>query len=536
MIKRRLVTMIESVVFGTCALAWGQNGLPPFACRADSFETPKQEHTVLEEGQSAGGTQENHKAASPQRTDDKDLKNAGPKEMQYVATAESLRKHPLPEWYADAKLGIFIHWGLYSVPGWAVPTPQGAGLSEEEYLKNNPYAEWYLNTLRLEGSPTQKYHKQNYGPNYDYYNFADTFNREIQRWNPDAWARVFELTGAKYVVLTTKHHDGFTLWPSEIPNPTLPANRQHASRDLVGELKAAVENRGMRMGVYYSGGYDWTFEPGPIRNWKQAKSVEPQSEEYGRYVDAQRRELIQKYKPAVLWNDIDYPKSGHPLEIIAEYYNTVPDGVVDDRFGLGFADFKSPEYETLTDISDKKWEECRGLGRSFGYNRVEGEKETIKKDELIYLFVDVVSKNGNLLLDIGPQADGTIPGVQFERLLALGKWMDINKEAIYGTHPWTRAEGETKDGLQVRFTQKGEAVYAVLLGEPKAQTVVINGITAKEGAKLTLLGAGGVLEWKPQKNDLELQLPAAGLPGQYAYTVKMVGMEDSEGKKDDEEK
>jgi len=150
--------------------------------------------------------------------------------------------------------------------------------------------------------------------------------------------------------------------------------------------------------------------------------------------------------------------------------------------------------------------------------------------------VDVVSKNGNLLLDIGPQADGTIPGVQFERLLALGKWMDINKEAIYGTHPWTRAEGETKDGLQVRFTQKGEAVYAVLLGEPKAQTVVINGITAKEGAKLTLLGAGGVLEWKPQKNDLELQLPAAGLPGQYAYTVKMVGVEDSEGKKDDEEK
>ena len=550
MIKAKLATVVECVVFGMGVLVWGEVGLPPFACRADCFETkrealethgqrneaPKQEHTLVEERQSAGSTQVSQKAAAAQRTDDKDLKNAGAKETKYVATAESLRKHPLPEWYADAKLGIFIHWGLYSVPGWAVPTPQGAGLSEEEYLKNNPYAEWYLNTLRLEGSPTQKYHKQNYGPNYDYYNFADTFNREIQRWNPDAWARVFELAGAKYVVLTTKHHDGFTLWPSEIPNPILPANRQHASRDLVGELKAAVENRGMRMGVYYSGGYDWTFEPGPIRNWKQAKSVEPQSEEYGRYVDAQMRELIQKYKPAVLWNDIDYPKSGHPLEIIAEYYNTVPDGVVDDRFGLGFADFKSPEYETLTDISDKKWEECRGLGRSFGYNRVEGEKETIKKDELIYLFVDVVSKNGNLLLDIGPEADGTIPGVQFERLLALGKWMDINKEAIYGTRPWTRAEGETKDGLQVRFTQKGDAVYAVLLAEPKAQTVVINGITAKEGAKLTLLGAGGVLEWKQQKNDLALQLPAAGLPGQYAYTVKMVGVEDSEGKKDDEEK
>jgi len=479
--------------------------------------------------------QENAAPAS-KKTEDKSAPSAGPTELKYVATLESLRKHPLPEWYADAKLGIFIHWGLYSVPGWAVPTPPGAGLSEEEYLKNNPYAEWYLNTLRLDGSPTQKYHKQNYGPNYDYYNFADTFNKEIQRWNPEAWAKVFELTGAKYVVLTTKHHEGFTLWPSETPNPTLPANRQHASRDLVGELKAAVEKHGIRMGVYYSGGYDWTFEPGPIRNWKQAKSVEPQSEEYGKYVDAQMRELIRKYKPAVLWNDIDYPKSGRPLEIIAEYYNTVPDGVVDDRFGLGFADFKSPEYETLTDISEKKWEECRGLGRAFGCRRGEGGKETIKKDELIYLFVDIVSKNGNLLLDIGPQADGTIPGVQFERLLSLGKWMDINKEAIYGTRPWTRAEGETKDGLPVRFTQKGDAVYGVLMGDPKGPAVTIKGIKAKDGAKLTLLGAGGSLEWKQEKDDLEVQLPSAGLPGQYAYTVKMVGVEDLEGKQDEEEK
>ena len=525
-----------AVLFGITSQVWDASGWRLFVRQGEA-----------QNQQNASGTQESHKATGAQeakqkepaataRADERSGRNSGTTETKYVATVESLRKHPLPEWYADAKLGIFIHWGLYSVPGWAVPTPSNAGLSEEEYLKNNPYAEWYLNTLRLEGSPTQKYHKQNYGPNYDYYNFADTFNKEIQRWNPDAWARVFELTGAKYVVLTTKHHEGFTLWPSEVPNPTLPANRQHASRDLVGELKTAVESHGMRMGVYYSGGYDWTFEPGPIRNWKQAKSVEPQSEEYGKYVDAQMRELIQKYKPAVLWNDINYPKSGHPLEIIAEYYNTVPDGAVDDRFGLGFADFKSPEYETLTDISEKKWEECRGLGRSFGYNRVEGEKETIKKDELIYLFVDIVSKNGNLLLDIGPQADGTIPGVQFERLLALGKWMDINKEAIYATRPWTRAEGETKDELPVRFTQTGGAVYAVLLGEPKGQTVVIKGITAKEGAKLTLLGAGGILDWKQQKDDLEVQLPAAGLPGQYAYAVKMVGVEDAEGKKDQEEK
>ena len=176
------------------------------------------------------------------------------------------------------------------------------------------------------------------------------------------------------------------------------------------------------------------------------------------------RELIERYHPALLWNDIDYPKSGHPLEIMAEYYNTVPDGVIDDRFGVKHSDFKSPEYQTLDHISPTKWEECRGLGRSFGYNRAEGEAETIAPDELIHLLVDIVSKNGNLLLDVGPEADGTIPPVQMSRLQALGAWLQQNGEAIYGTKPWKRAVGETAEGIPVRFTQKDSAVYATLLG------------------------------------------------------------------------
>jgi alpha-L-fucosidase len=443
----------------------------------------------------------------------------------YNARIESLNTHPLPQWFADAKLGIFVHWGLYSVPGWAVLTPELElqKLPPDEYLKRNPYAEWYLNTLRLDGSPTQAYHQEHYGANYDYYNFADTFNKEIQKWNPKEMAAAFQMAGARYVVLTTKHHEGFTLWPSDIPNPTLPKDRQHATRDLVGELTAAVRAQGMKMGLYYSGGYDWTFIPGPIRDWKQAKSVQPQSEAYGKYADAQWRELIQKYQPAILWNDIDYPKSGHPLEIMAEYYNAMPDGVVDDRFGVKHADFVSPEYETLSKISEKKWEECRGLGRSFGYNRAEGEKETIAKDALIYLLIDIVSKNGNLLLDVGPEADGTIPAVQLDRLKALGEWMQINGQGIYGTHPWRRAEGETTDGLKVRFTQKDGALYAFLLGEPKARTVTLRGITAKTSATMSLLG-GAALKWTQKGEDLEIALPE-GLPGMYAYAVKMVGVE-----------
>jgi alpha-L-fucosidase len=446
---------------------------------------------------------------------------AKPGDIKYEATLASLNKHPLPQWYADAKLGIFIHWGLYSVPGWAVLTPADEKLSQEEHLKLNPYAEWYYNTMRLEGSPTQVYHKQHYGADYNYYNFADAFDKEIQKWNPQEMASAFKMAGARYVVLTSKHHEGFTLWPSETPNPTLPKDRQHASRDLVGDLTAAVRGQGLKMGLYYSGGYDWTFVPGPIVNWEQAKSVQPQTEAYGKYADAHLRELIRKYQPAILWNDIDYPKTGHPLEIMAEYYNAIPTGLVDDRFGVDHSDFVSPEYETLSRISEKKWEECRGLGRSFGYNRAEGEKETIAKDELIYLLVDIVSKNGNLLLDVGPEADGTIPPIQMDRLKALGAWLAQNGEGIYGTRPWTRAEGTTAEGLRVRFTQTEGALYAFLLGQPKTNSITLKNLSFKPNATLTILGAKGALPWKQQASDIVVTLPPT-LPGNYAYAIKVL--------------
>jgi alpha-L-fucosidase len=440
----------------------------------------------------------------------------------YEASLESLNKHPLPQWYGDAKLGIFIHWGLYSVPGWAPLIHPEHDFTSPDYITHNPYAEWYLNSMRLDGAPTQAYHREHYGADYDYYNFAPVFDREIQKWNPDVWAKIFHDAGAKYVVLTTKHHDGFTLWPSSTPNPKLPADRQHASRDIVGELTTAVRDQGLRMGLYYSGGYDWTFVPGPIRIPADYEAVKPQSEAYGKYADAHVRELIQRYHPAVLWNDIDYPKSGHPLEIMAEYYNAVPDGVIDDRFGVKHSDFTSPEYQTLDKISLTKWEECRGLGRSFGYNRAEGEAETIAPADLIHLLVDIVSKNGNLLLDVGPEADGTIPDVQMDRLRVLGAWLQRNGEAIYGTHPWKRAVGETADGISVRFTEKGSTVYATLLSQPKTTTVTLKSLSPKAGSRINLLGESGSLVWSQQGDDITVKLPST-LPGRYAYVLKITG-------------
>ena len=441
---------------------------------------------------------------------------------KYEPTIESLDQHPLPQWYDDAKLGIFIHWGLYSVPGWAPLQHPEHDFSSQDYIKFNPYAEWYLNTMRLEGSPTQKYHREHYGTEYDYYNFAPIFDKEIQKWNPETWAKVFRAAGANYVVLTTKHHDGFTLWPSATKNPMLPADRQHASRDIVGELTTAVRKEGMRMGLYYSGGYDWTFVPGPIRVAADYDRVKPQSEAYGKYADAQVRELIERYKPAVLWNDIDYPKSGHALEIMAEYYNAIPDGVIDNRFGVKHSDFGTPEYEKVDQINPKKWEECRGLGRSFGFNRAEGEAETISASDLIHLLVDIVSKNGNLLLDVGPEADGTIPAVQMERLVALGDWMRVNGEAIYGTHPWKRAEGTTAEGAAVRFTRKGSTLYVILLGDVKGGSVTVKEVSAAPGSKIYLLGDGKTLAWSQDGADVKIELPHS-LAGQYAYALRIDG-------------
>lgn len=354
------------------------------------------------------------------------------------------------------------------------------------------------------------------------YNFAPIFNREIQKWRPEEWAKIFRDSGAKYVVLTTKHHDGFTLWPSSIPNPSLPTDRQHAARDLVGELTKAVNQQGLRMGLYYSGGYDWTFVPRPIRIADDYEKVKPQSEAYGKYVDAQVREIVARYKPAVLWNDIDYPKSGHPLEIMAEYYNSVPDGVIDDRFGVKHSEFISPEYQTLDKINPKKREECRGLGRSFGYNRAEGEAETIAPDELIYLLVDIGGKNGNLLLDVGPEADGTIPAVQMERLQALGAWLQLNGEAIYGTRPWKRAVGETTDGVPVRFTQRNSATYAILLGPPREAAVTFKSLSVKPGAKIFVLGHTEPLAWSQVGSNLKLKLPAT-LASHYAHAFRIDG-------------
>ena len=487
--------------------------------------------------------------------------------MRYEPTWASVCQHPVPEWFHDAKLGIFIHWGLYSVPGWAVtghdPKQQLRDQGWAARFANNSYAEWYLNSLRISGSPTQKYHAETYGPDLHYDDFVPIFDAEAAKWNPDEWATLFQQGGARYVVLTTKHHDGFLLWPSANPNPH--KESYVAQRDIVGDLTRAVRGRGSRMGLYYSGGLDWSFEPKPIEDIVDLFSTVPQGADYMGYAVAHWRELIERYQPAVLWNDIGFPARADLAALFADYYNRLPDGVVNDRFlqlytgpGLGLVnwvlglapvralmseyarraflsdkpaavpsgkccDYTTPEYVSYSTIVEKKWETTRGIGHSFGYNRAETVEDYLPAEELIRSFVDIVSKNGNLLLNVGPTADGAIPELQRERLLALGKWLDVNGEAIFGTRPWVTASGVCKaegDPVPVRFTVKGDALYATLMGTPTGRRVGLANLRVEEGTTVRLLGHPGPLAWEREGGVLSVTLPET-LPTLIAHSLRI---------------
>ncbi len=430
----------------------------------------------------------------------------------------SLKRHQVPEWFNDAKFGIFVHWGLYSVPAWAPTSGELGKVPPDRWFYDNAYAEWYLNSLRLKDSPTQKYHARKYGAAFDYYNFAKDFESGIQNWKAETWAKLFKQVNAKYAVLTTKHHDGFTLWPSKIPNPKRPGSS--VKRDLVGELTQAVRGHGLKMGLYYSGGLDWTFESRPIAKFADLFSTAPQTEEYARYAEGHWRELIERYQPSVLWNDIGYPKLGRVEELFAHYYNTVPDGLVNDRYSVDWADFTTPEYAKYEKITEKKWESCRGLGFSFGYNRAEGPEQVIASDKLIELLVDIVSKNGNLLLNIGPKPDGSISDIQMDRLTALGEWLDVHGEGIFASRPWVRPASHSEQSGEIRFTKKADVVYAYLFKRPSAGQIRVPGVIGSTGMKVSLLGTGEDLKWQQQGVDLMVNAPAR-LPGKYAVALKM---------------
>ncbi len=363
---------------------------------------------------------------------------------------------PCPEWFATPQLGIFVHWGIFAVPAWA---PRGRAIHDihgEDFDRSavlTPYAEWYDNALRVKGSPTQERHTRVYG-NKPYTDFRAEFDEAAHAFDANAWADFFAASGARYVVFVTKHHDGYCLWPTDVPHPH--RKGWHTARDYVGELAEAVRARGMRFGVYYSGGLDWTFRDTPIANLGEMFACVPIEEDYRAYALAQSQELIDRYQPSVFWNDIAWPKGADVPELLDYLYARVPDAVTNDRWfaneaffsGLreadkraGFnammkarfesgaqiespapyADFRCVEFGLGIIPDTMKWEACRGLGLGFGYNQDEWPSDYLTGEQLIALYDSVTAQRGNLLINVGPMADGTIPELQSKPLRALGR-------------------------------------------------------------------------------------------------------------------
>ena len=337
-------------------------------------------------------------------------------------TWESLNQRGYPQWFQDAKLGIFIHWGLYSVPA---------------YASKEGYGEWFYRGLMQkvpERTRIMSYYADTTKPVFDQYKeLTQYWHAEL--WNPDDWAQMFKDAGAKYVVLVTKHHDGYCLWDSPF-QPEWNSVVSGPRRNIVEELTTAVRDKGLRMGFYYSLP-EWT---NPRHIWM----VDPDNEidDYvDNYMVPQFKELVERYKPELLFSDGDWNNTAEQLRstyLISWYYNTVgKDAIVNNRWGNGTKHgFLTPEYSAGIANTEVPWAECRGFGRSFGLNRNEDLDNYMTDKELIQHFVELVAHGGGMTLNVGPYADGTIPLIQQERLRALGKWLKINGEAIYGTRPY----------------------------------------------------------------------------------------------------
>jgi len=456
--------------------------------------------------------------------------------MAFEPTLTSLNTHAVPQWYEDAKFGIFIHWGLFSIPAFAARSGSISDAFRNNYdiaVAQTPYCEWYWNAIKVAESDSAKFHAEVY-KNAPYENFRAPFLNGLAQWRPDDWAALFAAAGARYVVLVTKHHDGFCLWPSAVGNP----HQQDwtSPRDIVGELAAAVRAQGMKFGVYYSGGIDWTFNREPLRTMADFMGSTPGGD-YPAYAEAQTRELIERYAPSILWNDISWPTPlDEELRLFADYYNATPEGVVNDRWlpmtperaalrdperrkaldallkermknaasrGVipqlpPHCDFRTPEYAAFDRISAKKWEATRGMSHSFGYNRRDTDADYESVESLVRSFIDAVAKNGNLLLNVGPRGeDAQIPDEQVARLKGFGAWLKANGDGVYGTRPWKRFDGKTACGIEVRFVQKPDALYVHVLGTPASNECVVIGDDLPVVAHATNLASGERIACSP---------------------------------------
>ena len=462
----------------------------------------------------------------------------------------SLQKYEAPEWYKDAKFGIFIHWGVYSVPAFG--------------------NEWYPRNMYSAGSDEYKHHIAMYGTQdkFGYKDFIPMF--KAADFNAAAWAQLFQKSGAKYVVPVAEHHDGFAMYDSGVSDWT--AAKMGPHRDIIAELAGAVRAQGLHFGVsshrvehnFFLGvartipsdvnDPQYAALYGPAHPWLAAPWGTPVSNDFT-YVStawaddwlARGAELVEKYHPDMVYFDwwIGQPSIRPNLTRFAAFYYNRSLEYGDHVGVINYKDYAMQEHAAVLDLERGQLGEIRPLtwqtdtsisNKSWGYIK----DDTFKSPEfVVHQLIDIVSKNGNLLLNIGPKSDGTIPDEVQKVLLDVGAWLKVNGEAIYGTRPWrVYGEGPTKVAAgsfhdtdtahykpeDFRFTTKGEALYVIGLGWPANEQAVIHALAQATGSEhvqsVALLGSDAKVQFEQSRDGLHVRLPAQA-PTKYAYALRV---------------
>ncbi|KAK7032171.1 hypothetical protein VNI00_013345 [Paramarasmius palmivorus] len=431
---------------------------------------------------------------------------------QWTSDTDVLSEHETPTWWNNAKYGIFIHWGVYSAPAWGPP---------------NAYAEWYDYDYHNRGSASWQHHLDTYGPNVIYDDFIANFT--ASKFNASEWVNLFDDAGARYFVFVTKHHDGYALFDTgdSTHRSSVHLNPQ---RDFLSELfeTSAREKPNLHRGTYYSlpewfnpdfGPYGFGAWPGHLAVNPYNDTSRPGPEPYtgklniSDYLDdiqlAHMLDLAKKYNTEIMWCDIGGPN--RTPEFAAQYYNDAFEKgnqvTINNRCGA-VPDFDTPEYSSFSTIQTRSWESNAGMDPfSYGFNSATDASQYKNGTTIIRTLVDIVSKNGNFLLDVGPTAEGEIIAAMADNLRDAGSWLRYSGECVYDTSFWFEGSQDigVADGFEpARFTTTPDTFCIVAFDQPSSNRLVVNKrLPVLEGDEIVLLtpnGASESLLWSVDAN------------------------------------
>ncbi|XP_042225622.1 alpha-L-fucosidase-like isoform X1 [Homarus americanus] len=431
---------------------------------------------------------------------------------QYQPTWDSLDTRPLPAWYDGAKIGIFIHWGVFSVPSFG--------------------SEWFWqNWQGVNSSDYVKFMDKNFRPGFTYPDFASQFTAEF--YDPEAWANIFKASGARYVVLTSKHHEGFTNWPSRY-SWNWNSVDVGPKRDLLGDLAKAIKSTtpDIHFGLYHS-----LFE------WFNPRYLDDKTNKFftNDFVATKTMpelyELVNKYEPEVIWSDGDWEAPDwywNSTVFLAWLFNDSPvkDTVVtNDRWGIGVTCHHG-SYYTCSDrynpgvLQLHKWENAMTLDKnSWGYRRNAPLADYLSVHDLLTTMAQTISCGGNILINIGPTHDGRIAPIMEERLRELGSWLNVNGEAVYDTTPWKHQNDTVTPG--VWFTSKEDTVYAIVLSWPKNNELVLGSVNSTPQTEVAMIRYPSSLQFQARDpSGITVTFPPMSeVTSQWVWVLAMSGVD-----------